>query len=55
MERKKSKYIGDNIFYVQIYPEETTSIRINKKLAECKINILKKSITFLYNNNKFLK
>ena len=41
MERKKSKYIGDTkLLYIE-NPEETTSIRSNKKLAEYKINILK--------------
>ena len=39
MERKKSKYIGDNIFLYIENPDETTSIISNKKLAEYKINI----------------
>ena len=39
MERKKSKYIGDNILLYIENPEETTSIRSNKKLAEYNINI----------------
>ena len=41
MERKKSKYIGDTkLLYIE-NPEETTSISINKKLEEYKINIVK--------------
>ena len=34
MERKKSKYIGDNILLYIENLEENTSIRINIKLAE---------------------
>jgi hypothetical protein len=41
MERKKSKYIGDTILLYIENPKETTGIRINKKLEEYKINILK--------------
>ena len=41
MERKKSKHIGDNILLYVENLEENTSIRINKKLAEYKTNILK--------------
>ena len=41
MERKKSKYIGDNILLYIENPEKkkkTQSITSNKKLAEYKIN-----------------
>ena len=46
MERKKSKYIGDNILFYIENPEKkknnnkkkTQSITSNKKLAEYKIN-----------------
>ena len=41
MERKKSKYIGDNILLYVENLEENTSIRINIKLAEEKTNTLK--------------
>ena len=34
MERKKSKYIGDNTLLYIENPEETTSITTNKRLAE---------------------
>ena len=49
MERKKSKYIGDNILLYIENPEETRSTRSNKNLAEYKINILKiKQISIQY-------
>ena len=41
MERKKSKHIRDTILLYIDNPKETTGIRINKKLEEYKINILK--------------
>ena len=51
MERKKSKYIGDNILLYIENLEENTSIRINMKLAKEKKNILKVN-HILYTSNK---
>ena len=52
MERKKSKYIGDNILLYIENPEENTSIRINIKLAEEKTNTLKVN-HISYSSNKW--
>ena len=55
MERKKSKYIGDNILLYRENPDETTSITANKNLAEYKVNIFKNQSHFYTVETNVLK